>query len=175
MARLEARTVWISDMSRFTLFTLENGPERVYREIRSMRKILRTVIVEHGGHVFKYEADNVFAVFPRPQEAARAAFEALNRLPPSQGICIGIGHGPLLHVRSEDDYYGTEFNLASKLGEDVARPGEVLLTAEAWRRLSPKRRAAFKGPFKVKIGPMYFPYYRFKPFGPVTGNARRTP
>ena len=175
MARVAVRTVWISDLSRFTLFTLENGPERVYREIRAMRKLLRAVLPDHGGRIFKYEADNVFAVFSRPLEAVRAALEALDRLPPSQGICIGIGHGPLLHVRSEDDYYGAEFNLASKLGEDVARAGEVLLTAEAWRRLTPKRRADFKGPFKVKIGPMFFPYYRHKPFGAIPGEGRRTP
>ena len=174
MPRVAARTVWISDMSRFTLFTYENGPERVYREIRAMRRILRAVITRHGGRVFKYEADNVFAVFSRPLEAVRAAFESLERLPPSQGICIGIGHGPLLYVRGEDDYYGMEFNLASKLGEDLARPGEILMTDEAWRRLPPKRRAPFRGPYKVKIGPMFFPYHRFR--SPTTNERlRRTP
>jgi len=172
MAREVLKTIWISDMSRFTLFTYERGPEHVFREIRSMRKTIQRILAAHGGRVFKYEADNVFAVFDLPLEAVKATLEVLKRLPSSIGVCIGIGHGPLLYIRSEDDYYGMEINLASKLGEDLARPGELLLTEAAWLRLPPRRRTLFKGPFKVKVGPMFFPYYRFKPAGAVPLRTR---
>jgi adenylate cyclase len=172
MTREVVKTIWISDMSRFTLFTYEHGPERVYREICQMRRIVRRVLKEHGGRVFKYEADNVFAVFPRPLPALKASLDVLDRLPPSQGICIGIGHGPLLYIKPEDDFYGMEINLASKLGEDLARPGELLLTEEAWIRLPGLRRPLFKGPFKVKVGPMFFRYYRFKPSSASSAGKR---
>ena len=46
-------------------------------------------------------------------------------------VSIGIGYGDLHYVTSEDDYYGAEVNLASKLGEDVACGGETLLTEAA--------------------------------------------
>ena len=100
MAREVLKTIWISDMSRFTLFTYEHGPKRVLREIRSMRKTIRDVLTACGGRVFKYEADNVFAVFNRPLSALKASLKILERLPPSQGVCIGIGHGPFLYIRS---------------------------------------------------------------------------
>jgi len=32
---------------------------------------------------------------------------------------------------ASDDFFGDEVNLASKLGEDIAQSGEVLLTPEA--------------------------------------------
>ena len=43
---------------------------------------------------------------------------------------IGIGHGRILNL-DEDDMFGDEVNLASKLGEDVAESGMVLLTDAA--------------------------------------------
>ena len=35
----------------------------------------------------------------------------------------------------DDDFYGHELNLASKLGEDIAESGETLLTEAAHARL----------------------------------------
>ena len=47
---------------------------------------------------------------------------------------IGIGYGPLLFV-GEDDLFGSEMNIASKLGEDVAGRGEILLSSAARERV----------------------------------------
>ena len=46
------------------------------------------------------------------------------------GIAIGIGFGSILDLDGED-FFGDEVNLASKLGEDIATGGEVLLTDAA--------------------------------------------
>ena len=43
-------------------------------------------------------------------------------------LCIGVGHGDMLRI-SDDDVFGAEVNAASKLGEDTAGPGEILVTA----------------------------------------------
>jgi class 3 adenylate cyclase len=56
-------------------------------------------------------------------------------------------------VEVEGDLFGLELNLASKLGEDLARPGEALLTPSAVgglgralrSRLAPYRSISFKG------------------------------
>ena len=61
------------------------------------------------------------------------AFEAVNSiLPEDRGIhgSIGIGYGDLL-VIGDEDLFGTEMNLASKLGEDLACAGEILLSPAA--------------------------------------------
>ena len=47
----------------------------------------------------------------------------------------GIGYGDMLDL--EEDLFGLEVNLASKLGEDLAKPGEALLTPTAAAALSP--------------------------------------
>jgi class 3 adenylate cyclase len=49
-------------------------------------------------------------------------------------LCIGIGCGDVLMLEKED-MYGSEFNLASKLGEDLAERGEILLTSAAFEKL----------------------------------------
>ena len=43
---------------------------------------------------------------------------------------MGIGYGPSLLV-GDEDIFGNELNLASKLGEDMAEPNEILLTEAA--------------------------------------------
>ncbi len=47
---------------------------------------------------------------------------------------MGIGYGEVLVVDNETPY-GDEMNLACKLGEDLARRGEVLLTPSAYAAL----------------------------------------
>jgi class 3 adenylate cyclase len=93
--------------------------------------------------VVKTEADNVFAMFddvPQALAAARriqSTLDAANTYLPEDWDLhagIGIGYGPLLLI-GEHDLFGSEMNMASKLGEDVAGRGEVLLSASARERL----------------------------------------
>jgi adenylate cyclase len=45
-------------------------------------------------------------------------------------VSIGIGHGKILNVGNEA-IFGNQVNLASKLGEDLAKSGDILLTEAA--------------------------------------------
>jgi len=54
-------------------------------------------------------------------------------------LCIGIGCGDILMLEGED-MYGSEFNLASKLGEDLAQRGEILLTDSAFEKLEGEKQ-----------------------------------
>ena len=51
------------------------------------------------------------------------------RRPPEEQIvlCVGLGFGTLLKI-GDDDVFGHEVNLASKLGEDTAEASEILVT-----------------------------------------------
>jgi adenylate cyclase len=98
----------------------------------------------HRGRILRREADNVFAVFPHPRDAVECivqVFEelrAVNEALPQEEemfVSAGIGFGTVLAI-GEDDVYGDEMNLASKLGEDLARPEEVLLTPAAHAALA---------------------------------------
>jgi class 3 adenylate cyclase len=110
--------------------------------IRRLQTIVRPVIAAGGGHVVKTEADNVFATFddvPQALATARAIQRSLDTantfLPEDWDLhaAIGIGYGPLILV-GDDDVFGSEMNIASKLGEDVAGRGEILLSSAARER-----------------------------------------
>ena len=42
-------------------------------------------------------------------------------------LCVGLGFGRMLRI-GDTDVFGAEVNAASKLGEDTARPSEILVT-----------------------------------------------
>ena len=121
---------------------------------------LRPAVARNGGRVVKVEADSLMLAFPDAPSACRGvlameqALRRLNRGRPTNeqlAFSYGIGFGQVLEL--DDDVFGLEVNLASKLGEDLARPGEVLLTpsaAEALpaflrRRLAPYGQVGFAG------------------------------
>ena len=107
--------------------------------LEGMERLVRPTVEGAGGRILRREADNVFAVFDSPADAVQAAraiyhdVVTVNEALPADeevGVSIGIGFGELLLV-GEDDAWGDEMNLASKLGEDLARCGEILLTEAA--------------------------------------------
>lgn len=107
-------------------------------------KAAAPAIDAHQGEIVTMEADTLFALFPTPRHAllaaldmnrALAAFNATRLGSIGDGTrtdpihpCIGLGHGPVLHI-PDHDVFGAEVNCAFVLGEDVAGPGEVLATA----------------------------------------------
>ena len=50
-------------------------------------------------------------------------------------LCVGIGYGEMLRI-GDADIFGAEVNAACKLGEDVAKSSEILLTGAASRETS---------------------------------------
>ncbi len=107
--------------------------------LERMERLIRPCVDAARGRILRREADNLFAVFDDPNEAVRAARSiqhdvgAANEALPAEdevGVSVGIGFGDLLLV-GDDDAWGDEMNLASKLGEDLAECGETLVTKAA--------------------------------------------
>ena len=135
--------IFVLDMAGFSQLTLRHGILHFLGMIRRMSVISKPIVLQFGGRVIKQEADNLFAVFPDVVSAIEASFSILKDLsaastglPDDQEIYagIGIGFGEVLVVG--DDVYGSEMNLACKLGEDLARRGEILLTEAAYREVN---------------------------------------
>lgn len=136
--------ILVLDMAGFSRLTIRHGIIHFLSMIHRMGMIALPIITTYGGRVFKQEADNIFALFPNVKAAVAAAsdilkcFGAVNQgLPDESDLYagIGIGYGDLL-VIGEDDVYGSEMNLACKLGEDLARRGEILLTEAAHEQIA---------------------------------------
>jgi adenylate cyclase len=138
----QTHAILVMDMSGFSRTTVRYGIIHFLAMIHRMHVIVKPIISECGGTVVKEEADNIFAVFPDVKSAVEAAIDSLKQtaavnttLPPEMDLYLGIGCGDVLMLEGED-MYGSEFNLASKLGEDLAERGEILLTSAAFENLA---------------------------------------
>jgi class 3 adenylate cyclase len=145
-ARLEAeiwerfgveRAILALDMSQFSLSVRRSGILPYLALIRRMHVITEPIVRDHGGAVVKYVADNMMATFASPADATRAAL-AINRAIVDGGerftVAMGVDYGRFILIGGAD-CFGDAVNVACKLGEDVARAGEILLTAAARERL----------------------------------------
>ncbi len=126
------------DMSQFSLSVRRGGILPYLALIRRMHRLTRPIVERHRGQVVKFVADNLIAAFASTGDALEAAV-AIQLAVPTDGpgtfaASIGIDHGRFLLVPGEE-CYGDTVNVACKLGEDLARPGEILLTAAARERL----------------------------------------
>jgi class 3 adenylate cyclase len=131
------RAIMALDMSQFSLSVRRSGILAYLGQIRRMQVTTGPIVRDCGGEVIKYEADNLMAVFPDGLEAVSAAVRINEALPASQGapaVSIGIDYGRFLMIPGED-CYGDPVNVAYKLGEDLARPGEILITSAVRERL----------------------------------------
>lgn len=137
------RAVLIMDMSGFSILTQRHGIVHYLSMITRMQLTAAPVIKSHGGSVVKFEGDNCYAIFPDALNAIRAciamnfAFDAANILTDDDldiRVACGIDYGKLLmpHPR---DFYGHCVNRASKLGEDLAEAGEILVGDKAMARV----------------------------------------
>lgn len=131
--------VLVLDMSGFSQLTHRFGLVHYLSMVRRMQLTADPIVRGCGGTPVKFEADNCFAMFPTVDDAIacafalNAAFDAANVATPDEldiRVAIGIDHGSILLVDG-NDFFGHPVNRASKLGEDLARPGEVLVAAEA--------------------------------------------
>lgn len=145
----EMRAIMVMDMSGFSRLTIKHGIIHFLAMIHRMNQITMPTVDEHDGAIIKFEADNAFAIFQDVEPAADAAVDIIKRLEAANTMLpeeldmhgkFGIGYGEVLIVQDED-LYGAEVNLASKLGEDLAERNEILLTASAFSRVDEAKRS----------------------------------
>ena len=160
--------VLVLDMVGFSRLTVEHGIIHYLAMINQMEAAARPAVTGNGGVVIKQEADNLYAIFDDPALALESAldifraFDAVNGVvPPGRDIfgSIGIGYGSTL-VIDEKDIFGSEVNIACKLGEDVAGKSEILMTSSAYVALPPERYICSAA--TLSIGGMWIDYYRYE-------------
>ncbi len=134
------KAVLVMDLSRFSTLTQKYGIVYNLSMVRRMQIVSRPIIEQAGGEIVKYEADNCFAMFDDVRSAVRAsvamnhAFDEMNLYTQEEfniRVGIGIDYGEVLLIGGPD-YFGMAVNRASKLGEDVANSGEILITKTAF-------------------------------------------
>jgi class 3 adenylate cyclase len=139
------RAIVFTDTADFTKRTARDGILHFLMVFDRVVKEAGKVVTRSGGEIVKVEADSLLLRYPDVQSAVRGVDELeahlrkMNRkLPENEHVhfSYGVGYGDVLDV--DNDLFGLEVNLAAKLGEDLARPGEVLLTPAAAAALDAK-------------------------------------
>ena len=137
------KAVFVMDMSGFSRLTQKYGIVHYLSMVRRMQLVTEPIIEQHAGQVIKFEADNCFAAFDNAYDAVRAAialniaFSSMNLFTEDKfdiQVSIGIDDGDVLMIGGPD-YFGNPVNCASKLGEDIAAPGEILISEHAFQQI----------------------------------------
>lgn len=163
------RAIVFTDTADFTTRTLRDGILHFLMIFDRLVRAAEPVIRKGGGDLVKVEGDSLLLRYADVGAACRGVADIqgvlrrVNRGRPADErlrFSYGIGYGEVLDL--EHDMFGLEVNLASKIGEDLARPGEALLTPAAAAALDERtlRRVV---PYKiVTFGSSAVPVQRLK-------------
>jgi class 3 adenylate cyclase len=135
----ETWAVMFTDLAGFSRQVEKFGILHFLQIIHEHKRLLSPILQAHDGILIKVEADSLIVIFRRTESAIRcsvamqrAVQDASRTRSPETEIllCVGIGYGEMLRI-GDLDIFGREVNAASKLGEDTARAGEILVTRAA--------------------------------------------
>lgn len=148
--------ILVLDTKGFSRSVHRDGALSFLARISHMRHACVPTIREHGGSVLKYVADDIVAIFDRPDAAVAAGLELID---PRFGedpdhpfaefeLSGGLGFGPVFHVPGTD-LWGDQMNRAFKLGEDTADAGQLMVTDEAWDEMAERPAGARRQSYRV--------------------------
>ena len=143
----EEWAVVFTDLSGFSRQVAKFGIIHFLQIIREQQRMLLPLVAAHDGILIKAEADSFLLLFKKPHQAVRCciamqkacqAYSARRAAEEQVILCCGIGFGRILKI-GDDDVFGHEVNLASKLGEDIAEANEILVTRAVMSAVSDVR------------------------------------
>ncbi len=129
--------VMFTDLSGFSRHVAKFGIIHFLQTIQESQRLLIPILEDNDGILLKVEGDSYLVIFRNVEKAIRASIEmerALQKYNKKKSaeekvlLCVGLGYGKVLKI-GDHDVFGNEVNAASKLGEDIAKAGEVLVTA----------------------------------------------
>jgi class 3 adenylate cyclase len=137
------RAILFTDLSGFSRQVEKFGILHFLHVIHQQRKLFFPLLAAHRGQILKEEGDSLMVVFEGIADAFDCAVKMQHAtiahnagLPPEEHVllCVGLGFGDVLLIGNQD-VWGREVNVASKLGEDTAKSGQILLSTAAMTAL----------------------------------------
>lgn len=160
------RAILSIDMTGYTSSAMQYGELQSLLRIMNAQTVVIPVLQELDAELIRCFADDIVALFRHPDSAIDAAFELHRRvrdfnaspLAPENptSCCVGIGFGRLFAI-GPNLAQGDEMNQASKLGEDIARANEILITERAYAAVADRGDIQFE---RQDSDDQLFPFYR---------------
>jgi len=160
------RAILSIDMTGYTASAMQYGELQSLLRIMNAQRVVIPVLQEQDAELIRCFADDIVALFQHPDSAIDAAFEIHRRVqqfnvsplaPDNPTLCcVGIGFGRLFAI-GPNLAQGDEMNQASKLGEDIARANETLITERAYAAICERADIAFE---RQDQDDQLFPFYR---------------
>lgn len=163
------RAVFLLDMTGLTSSAIQIGELESLLRVLDAQRVCIPVLKTFGAELIRCFADDIVAIFDTPDAAVDAAFEIHHRIDhfrqsglaseqPTQ-CCVGIGYGDIFAI-GPNLSQGDEMNRTSKLGEDIARGEETLVTENVFEALQHRGDIVFE---RQDIDDLLFPFYRAEP------------
>ncbi len=143
----EQWAIMFTDLSGFSRHVAEFGIIHFLQVIYESQRLLIPCIDDQDGILLKMEGDSMLVMFRSVDKALDCSIAMQHKLvgynrdrPDTEKIllCLGLGFGPVLRI-GDDDVFCAEVNAASKLGEDIAGPNEILVTENVRTALQAKQ------------------------------------
>ena len=163
---LVERAILVLDFTGFTETTLRGGALASFLRILDGQRLCIPVLREYGASYIHTFADDILGLFESPGRALDAALEIQHRNKTllargdDRAECsIGIGYGRVYAI-GPNHAMGDEMNRASKLGEDTARGGEILVTERVRHAVDARNDLKLESQTSDDL---LFPYFRVTP------------
>jgi class 3 adenylate cyclase len=134
--------IMATDLSGFSRHVAKFGIIHFLQTVSESERLLSPIIEEHDGILLKVEGDSFLVIFRNPNKAVDCAVHMqtvlkeynLSKIDEEKVLlCVGLGFGRVLKI-GDHDVFGQEVNAASKLGEDNATSGEILVTESLYEK-----------------------------------------
>lgn len=160
-------TILMCDSSGFTRRTHDYGILQFLTVMVKIYDLTEAPIARRRGQIISRGADNLLAVFEKPEQAVDAATDMMRLIEKfNEGkhdrdqfqLCMGIHQGKVLRLK--DGIFGDKVNIASKIGEDLASAEEILVTGEVAAQLPARIKRSYAR--SVELGGKNFELHRIK-------------
>jgi class 3 adenylate cyclase len=147
----EEWAIVFTDLSGFSRNVETFGIIHFLQTIYESERLFVPIVDEFDGILLKIEGDSMMIIFRNPAKALKAvagmqaacADYNLDKAEEERVLlCAGVGYGRVLRI-GDSDVFGKEVNAASKLGEDTAKAGEILVTEGVVQAVSKETGLSF--------------------------------
>ncbi len=171
--------VWFVDIVGYSrLASLDEKSALLLVEL--LRSLIEEILAKHSGRLVKGTGDGALAEFTSAEAAVRSALalqqrfaERTEAIAPRNRLRVGIHVGEV--VPDEDgDLYGDGVNTAARL-QQVAEPGQVVVSEDVWRPLRQRSELRFTALGVRRLKGLAIPIrlFRVEPGEPTTRQGDR--